>query len=436
MTIVAASSSSLLLSSAAGIMEQNFKKEGICYSLSYGVTCNSIKYAIDGRRVHDLTNTRCKSPFFGSPRFLWLSTAHDFLSKICVAADYSDSLSDSYHPLEKLKVSNDVPPARLSYAEIARTTIEATKDALLIFPGMVHSERHDQISWAESQFVIDEYGEIYFRIFDDENLLADRGAYNPVNALFGMDIPMYDNTRIINEYDIFYGGIPDPFLIDDDFIEVPEIEEFNALVNPIYFSKCLEKAVNRECEKRMSHPSNGVSILGNLTPAYADEEFYKRMSGLGYMPDLEGFFPNRINDERETKFMFYKLEIEQIKLHCVYGSQSEISLLEFQDAEPDILVFTYSELLKRFNRNYHDALQVFCKKKGLDAEEAHLIGLDSLGVDVRVFSGKEVKTHRFSFKVQAKSGDMAEKQIEKLLYTPSRRKKNIQQSRRSIKKPT
>lgn len=40
------------------------------------------------------------------------------------------------------------------------------------------------------------------------------------NALFGMDIPMYDNTRIINEYDIFYGGIPDPFLIDDDFIEV------------------------------------------------------------------------------------------------------------------------------------------------------------------------------------------------------------------------
>lgn len=67
---------------------------------------------------------RCKSPFFGSPRFLWLSTEHDFLSKICVAADYSDSLSDSYHPLEKLKVSNDVPPARLSYAEIARTTIE------------------------------------------------------------------------------------------------------------------------------------------------------------------------------------------------------------------------------------------------------------------------------------------------------------------------
>ncbi|KAL5101479.1 hypothetical protein RYX36_005806 [Vicia faba] len=416
MTIVAASSSSLLLPSAS---------EGICYPLTYGVTCSSIKYPIDGRRVHDLTNTRCKSPLFGSARFLWLSTEHDFLSKICVAADYSDSISDSYHPLEKLKVSNDVPPARLSSAEIARTTIEATRDALLIFPGMVHSERHEQISWAESQFVIDEYGEIYFRIFDDENLLADRGAYNPVNALFGMDIPMYDNTRIISEYDIFYGGITDPFLIDDDFIEVPEIEEFNALDNPIYFSKCLEKAVNRECEKRMSHPSNGVSILGNLIPAYADEEFYKRMikytsDGHGYMPDWEGFFSNRVNGKRETNFMLYKLKNEQIKLNCVYGSQSEINLLEFEDAEPDILIHTSWGLLMLFNRKYHDALKAFCKKKGLDAEEAHFIGLDSLGVDVRVFSEKEVKTHRFSFKVQAKSEDMAVKQIEKLLYTPSR----------------
>lgn len=33
--------------------------EGICYPISYGITCNSIKSPIDGRRVHDLTDTRC-----------------------------------------------------------------------------------------------------------------------------------------------------------------------------------------------------------------------------------------------------------------------------------------------------------------------------------------------------------------------------------------
>lgn len=31
-----------------------------------------------------------------------------------------------------------------------------------------------------------------------------------------------------------------------------------------------------ECDKRMDHPSNGVSILGYLRPAFADEEPYLR----------------------------------------------------------------------------------------------------------------------------------------------------------------
>ncbi|AET00265.1 putative FMN-binding split barrel [Medicago truncatula] len=436
-----------------------FASEGICYPTSYGITCNSIKFPIDGRRVHDLTSTRCKSPFFGSSRFFWQSTGHDFVSKIGVAADYSDSIPDSssymgkqgYHPLEELKVSNDLPPARLSSAEIARTTIEANKNALLVFPGSVHSEPHEQISWAEFQYLIDDFGDLYFEIFDDVNLLEDRGAHNPVNALIGMDIPMYDNRRPISEYDIFNGGITDEFPFDEDYIEVPEIEESNAPVNwglsdnsnpvhPIYFSKCLEKAVNVEYDKRMDHPSNGVSILGYLRPAYADEESYIRMiyhteDDDGYSSDWKDFYSNSINDQRDANLILYKLEIEKIKLHCVYGSQSEISLLEFQDAEPDIIVYSTSAILERINRNGHDALQAFCKKKGLDAEEAHLIGVDHLGVDVRVLSGSEVKTHRFAFKVQANSGYMAEKQIVQLLYPRSRRKRNMQQSLRNPKPP-
>lgn len=35
----------------------------------------------------------------------------------------------------------------------------------------------------------------------------------------------------------------------------------------------------------------------------------------------------------------------------------------------------------------------------IDLQGARLIGVDSLGMDVRVFSGAEVKTHRFPFKV-------------------------------------
>jgi hypothetical protein len=40
-------------------------------------------------------------------------------------------------------------------------------------------------------------------------------------------------------------------------------------------------------DKRMSHPSNGVSILGYLRPAYADEESYTEDSG-GYSSDWKG----------------------------------------------------------------------------------------------------------------------------------------------------
>ncbi|TKY57168.1 hypothetical protein E2542_SST21614 [Spatholobus suberectus] len=428
--------------------------EGIGYPTSYGITTSSIKLPIDGRRWHDLACTRCKSPFFGPSHFLWLSTGHDLcLSKVYVAADYSDSIPDSsdhmneqgYHPLEELKGSNDFQPARLSPAEIAKTTVEANRNALLVFPGTVHCEPHDQISWAEFQYLIDDFGDIYFEISDDANILADPGPNNPVNALIGMDIPIYDNNRrIASEYDIFNNGnSDDEFTFDDDDIEVSEMEEFNIPVNsgesdttnsvhPIYFSKCLTKAVkNMECVKRMNHPSNGVSIIGLLTPAYGEEKSYIRMmyhteDGDVYWKD---FYSDSINDQRDPSSTLYRFEILKIELHSMYGYQSEISVLEFQDAEPDILAHSSSEIVERFNRFCDDAIKALCKKKGLDAEGAYLVGVDSLGVDVRVLSGAEVKTHRFPFKVQADTVNAAEKQIWQLLFPRSRRKKNMKKWR-------
>ncbi|CAJ1971282.1 unnamed protein product [Sphenostylis stenocarpa] len=437
--------------------------EGICYSTSYGITSNSIKLQIDGRRWHDLASTRFKSSFFGSPHFLWLSTGHDqCLSKVNVAADYSDSIPDSsdhmdkqgYHPLEELKVSDDIKPTRLSPPEMAKTTVEANKNALLVFPGMVHCEPHEQISWAEFQYHIDDFGDIYFEIFDDANLLADRGANNPVNVLIGMDIPIYDNNRrTASEYDIFNNGKDDEFAFDDDdAIEVSEMEEFNISVNwghpdttnsihPIYFSKCLTKAVNNTgYVKRMNHPSNGVSIIGFLRPVYGEEKSYLRWmyhteDGAVYISDWRDSYSNSVDDQGDSNLTLYRLEILKIELYSMYGYQacvskpSEISVLEFQDAEPDILAHSSSEILERFNRFCDDDLKSLCRKKGLDAEGAFLVGVDSLGVDVRVFSGAKVKTHRFPFKVQAATVNAAAKQIWQLLFPRSQRKKNMKKWR-------
>ena len=64
----------------------------------------------------------------------WLPIGRDLcLWKASVAADYSDSVPDSsdymanggYHPLEELKASKKIWDAKLTSAEIARTTVEA-----------------------------------------------------------------------------------------------------------------------------------------------------------------------------------------------------------------------------------------------------------------------------------------------------------------------
>ena len=48
-----------------------------------------------------------------------------------------------------------------------------------------------------------------------------------------------------------------------------------------------------EYDRKMDHPSNGVSILGCLRPAFADEESYRRRlfhceDGDGYHSDWTG----------------------------------------------------------------------------------------------------------------------------------------------------
>ncbi|KAF4361663.1 hypothetical protein G4B88_015286 [Cannabis sativa] len=482
---------------AASLTPSSLSLEGFYGYTSCGISSKFKKPPLDGRTLSGCSGSiRCRNPFLGSTPFQWLSIGHDLsLFKVSVAADYSDSVPDSsnymtnsgYHPLEDLKVSNKVWETKLTSAETARTTVEANGSALLIFPGTVHSEPHEQISWAEFQYVVDDYGDIYFEIFDDANILEDPAASNPVfilqNALIGMDMPIYENRRIIGEYNIFDSDI-DELLFDDDYFEVVDSEvsevpvdweapHASSPIHPIYFAKCLTKVVNMEYDREMDHPSNGVSILGCLRPTFADEESYIRrlfrhVDGDEYLSDWsdgEILSLDSKGDRSNNGSTLYRLEILRIELFSVYGFQactaiihelrirdsrilwpmmmimlrdqevameSAISLQDFQDAEPDFLVHSTSAIVERFIERgirCDVALKALCKKKGLLVEViytlqgAGLIGVDSLGMDVRVSIGREVQTHRFPFKVRATSEVAAEKQIQQLLFPRSRRKK-------------
>ncbi|PRQ56587.1 hypothetical protein RchiOBHm_Chr1g0338021 [Rosa chinensis] len=171
------------------------------------------------------------------------------------------------------------------------STINANDSALLVFPGKIHSEPHEQISWAEFQYVIDDYG----------------GLVNPhlENALFGMDIPTHNNGRIAGGFSILDDQNSDDIPFDDHYLEVVQSEAFDVLdweipdastlIHPIYFAKCLTK--------------------------------------------------------------------------------STISLQDFQDAEPDFLYKIYVERFNERGIRCDVALKALCKRKGLQVEGAHLMGV-------------------------------------------------------------
>ncbi|RLN05223.1 uncharacterized protein C2845_PM13G16200 [Panicum miliaceum] len=423
--------------------------------MAAGATLNWVKTPFDSRRFHDLSSLsfRCRNPF-GSIQPCWLPTNQDStLTKVRVAADYSDSVPDSkytrdrgYHPLEEVKERPKKKDLLLTDVETARTVVEANSKGLLVFPARVHNQPHGHVAWSEFQYVIDDYGDIFFEVPDSENLLEDDTANNPVTVLIGMDGPIIGESSVaISDFSDYMDGenfmdVPDEHYskidteITDILIEWGMPATMRA-IHPVYFAKCLTKAVHENHGEKMDSPSNGVSIVGYLRPAFIEEESYLRSlfhgerKSDGYSSDWKDDDKSRFDfsDTRtSTDSMIYKLEIMTIELFSMYGKQLMIDPQDFQDSEPDILANSASAIIERIKENSDQcavALRSLCRrKKSLTVEEASLIGVDSLGIDVRAFSGLEARTVRFSFNAQALSERSAEKKIRRMLFPRYQRK--------------
>jgi len=234
-------------------------------SMASGATLSWVKTPFDTRRFHDLSNLsfRCRNPF-GSIQPWWLQTDQDSsLIKVRVAADYSDSMPDSkytrdrgYHPLEEVKERPKKKDLLLTDIETARTVVEANSKGLLVFPARVHNEPHGHVSWSEFQYVIDEYGDIFFEVPDSENILEDDTANNPVTVLIGMDGPIIGESSVaISDFSDYMDGenfmdVPDEHHtkidteITDILIEWGMPATMRA-IHPIYFAKCLTKVSDK-----------------------------------------------------------------------------------------------------------------------------------------------------------------------------------------------
>eukprot|EP01018_Ginkgo_biloba_P018241 Gb_25444 [translate_table: standard] len=395
-------------------------------------------------------------------------------TKVQVAADYSDSKSDplechgelGYHPLEEIQDCEKTEKGELTLtdAEIARTIVEVNNNATLMFSGTVDDELHENIFWPELQYVTDEYGDIYFEVNDDEDILRILSTSNSsVHVLIGLDdiqrfteqeTTLPENSNDSDIEDISDSDSDTEVDYEEDWISIlEEVEELDLSeslgdwanletmrsTHPMYFSKKLAEVVSTDYAENMDRPSKGLAILGLIRPAFMEEQSYVRkflceeefsstdiidLSGSNKDGQLEEFIINKYNDTEtdpltspkddavwghgsendegsEIDTSLYKLEILNIQLVSLYGNQSAVSLQDFQQAEPDILAHSATTIIARINaggKKTENALKSLCrKKKGIQVEEATLIGVDSLGVDLRVRSGTQVQTLRFAF---------------------------------------
>ncbi|KAK1361193.1 FMN-binding split barrel [Heracleum sosnowskyi] len=223
--------------------------------------------------------------------------------------------------------------------------------------------------------------------------------------------------------------------------------------HPIYFAKKLAEFVGDNPVDYMDQPPAGIAIQGILRPSFLEEHsvIYKNKSDCnsedeanqvgkvaedkqdehniinGHSHSLEVSqdkpdWPEELDkgESLESGTSFYKLEMVKIQLISAHGQQTFVEVDDFRRARPDAIAHSAAKIISRLKAGEEKtthALKSFCWRcKGIQAEEVALIGVDSLGFDLRVCSGIQVQTLRFAFKKRASSEYSAERQLNDLLF--------------------
>ncbi|KAL8192730.1 hypothetical protein R6Q57_027178 [Mikania cordata] len=221
--------------------------------------------------------------------------------------------------------------------------------------------------------------------------------------------------------------------------------------HPMHFAKQMAQVVSDDTVDYMDQPPAGVAIQGVLRPAFLEEnsvinkymldsqpkdeeanlisevkeEELGGINGIRYElgPTLDASYTEEElqkdqNSGNETSY--YKLEFVKIHLISAHGNQTFVEVEDFKRAKPDAIAHSAPKIISRLTSGGEKtilALKALCWRcKGLQVEEVAVIGVDSLGFDVRVCSGRQVQTLRFAFKKRASSEYSAERQLNNLLF--------------------
>ncbi|CAA2967501.1 uncharacterized protein At3g49140-like [Olea europaea subsp. europaea] len=404
-------------------------------------------------------------------------------------------------------VKQNAKPQRLTPAETSRTIIEMNSKATLMFSGFVSDEIHENIFWPDLPYVTDEYGNVYFQVKNDEDVLqaltseetivqviigldtaeiiSEMEALGHAETDFGIDELDDDDSDFDDEDndEDSDGGEEDDnhekewvAILDDDEDQDEESDgslgdwaklETMQSSHPMYFAKRLTEVVSDDPIDFMEQPSAGLAIQGLLRPALMEEHsiIQKHISGhLSSNADVNQIAREQkpggivqINGHKHEKepaqkiptwaeelekdkslgngISFYKLEMIKIQLVSVQGDESFVEIEDFRRARPDAIAHSAAKIISRLKAGGEkttQALKSLCWRcMGIQVQEVSLIGVDSLGFELRVCSGTQVQTLRFAFKKRASSEYSAERQLNDLLFARSHKyqqKKETQQT--------
>ncbi|CAA0812943.1 Pentatricopeptide repeat (PPR) superfamily protein [Striga hermonthica] len=232
--------------------------------------------------------------------------------------------------------------------------------------------------------------------------------------------------------------------------------------HPMYFAEKLAEVVSDDPVDCMKQLSAGLVIHGLLRPAFIEEHsvIQRQLSNpesSDVDTDINVNGGVHINGHRHAKeftrdnmsldgdlekdeslgngFAFYKLEMIKILLVSAQGVLNEVEIEEFRRAKPDAIAHSATKIISRLKAGGEktmQALKSLCwRSKGIQAEECALIGVDSLGFEVRVCSGTQLQTLRFGFKKKASSEYSAERQLNDLLFPRTQKYQQKKEARQT-----
>ncbi|XP_027358268.1 uncharacterized protein At3g49140-like isoform X2 [Abrus precatorius] len=369
--------------------------------------------------------------------------------------------------------------ARLTAAETSRTIIEVNSKATLMFSSLISDEFHENIIWPDLPYLTDEHGNIYFQVKNGEDILQSLTSENNfVQVIVGVNsMEMISEMDLSGPSEIDFGieeiddqdtaDLDDSDEEDEDDGEEEDEDEWVAVFSdedeeedddealedwakletmrfshPMYFAKKLAEIASDDPIDWMEQPPACVAIQGVIRPAFVEEHstIQKHLSAnqssdtdtsksteskgesIGSSGDnaAQRIENNRNSDIPFSETSFYKLEMIKIQ---VFSAQGQPTIVEFEDymkAQPDAIAHLASKIISRLKAGGDKTLQALkslCwRSKGIQVEEAQIICVDSLGFDLRVCSGTQIQTLRFTFKKKATSEYSAERQLNDLLF--------------------